>query len=87
MKIKVVFNVKKPDLISIELRKGSELIDSEDLTISQGFDTLLISVLDKLLSRNNIDRLSLKSLEIQGDLREEAVSAMILKTAKSALGV
>lgn len=80
-------NFKDPGIVSIELRRGASVIDKEDLTISQGFDTLFIRVLDNILSRNSIDRLSLKSMEIQGKMREGAISSMILLTIKNAFKI
>ena len=66
---------------------GLKVVDREDLTISPNLDTLLISTIDKILVRNNIDRLSLITLEIQGELRDEAVSDMILRTVVSAFKI
>lgn len=69
----------------MSLKLGNKVTDQEDLTIGHNLDTLLIRSIDKILSRNTIDRLSLKSLEILGKIEPEAVSGMIIKTVKSGL--
>lgn len=57
------------------------------LTINKNLDTLLIVVIDNILSRNNIDRLSLKTLEIKGKVSDGAVSSMVIQTVKAGLGL
>jgi len=63
------------------------VIDSEGLTINHRFDTLLIVAIDKLLAKNKIDRLLLKSLKIRGETGDGAVSGMIIKTVKTGLEI
>ena len=83
--IKVIFDIKNSSSVSVTLKEKGNIIGCQVLTIDHGFDTLLIRSIDKLLSSNNIDRLSLKALEIQGKLRSESVSCMILKTVIAGL--
>lgn len=71
----------------MSLKLGNKVIDCESLTISLNLDTLLITAIDKLLTRNKIDQLSLKSLKMLGKIRSEAVSGMIIKTVKAGLEV
>lgn len=84
--VKLILNIQNDKKVSLQLKRGSILLDELHLTVSQGFDTLLIRTIDKLLVRNRIDRLSLKSVQIQGKLRPGAVSSMTIKTIKSAFG-
>ena len=70
--------------LTLQLKEGRRLVGQEDLTINRNLDTLLITTIDKILVRNNIDRLSLKSMEIRGKMRDTAVSGMILQTIKNA---
>ena len=77
----------KDSLIIIKLKEMGKVFDQQDLTISRNLDTLLIGAIDKIISRNRIDRLSLKSLKIPAKLKDEAVSNMILKTIKAGLKV
>lgn len=85
--MKLIITIKNKGTLAIRLKEGRQTIDEENLTISQNLDTLLIRAIDKILNRNTIDRLSLKTLEISGKMRSEAVSGMILKTLKNALTI
>ncbi len=82
--MELIIKIKNPNCLIIKLRDHL-VVDRETLTIDQKLDNMLISSIDKLLKKNTIERLSLKSMEIRGKLRSEAVSSMILKTISSAL--
>ena len=84
---KFILYLKNQKELTLKLKQGNRVIDHEDLTINSNLDTLLISSIDKILVRNNIDRLSLKSMEIQGKLRLESVSGMVLGTIEKALKI
>lgn len=73
--------------LQIQLKARRRVIDYEPLTISQNLDNMLIVAIDKLLARNRMNRLSLKSFKILGKIRPEAVSGMIIKTIKTALEI
>ena len=81
----LILILKNQNKLTIQLKQGDKIIDHKPLTISQGFDTLLISSIDKILVKNKIDRLSLKTFKIQGKLKPETVSSMILSTTISGL--
>ena len=83
--MKLILTIKNQNNIEIQLKKGKGVIGQESLTMGQNLDNMLITAIDKLLLRSNIDRLSLQSLEIQGKMRPEAVSSMVIKTVKSGL--
>jgi len=83
--MRLLFNIKNQGKIEIRLKDGNRAISKTHLTISQGFDTLLIKALDKLLADNKIERLSVKSTEISGKIEPMATSAMILKTVSNTL--
>lgn len=85
--MKLILTIKNENSVQIYLKQGRNVIDQEDLTISHNLDTLLIGVIDKILSRNRISRLSLKRLEIPAKLKNGTVSNMILKTIKVGLKV
>ena len=86
-KISLIFDTKHKEVIHVRLKRGRVIADELSLTISQDFDTLLIVTIDKLVERNRIDRLRIKSLDIPGKLRPGAVSSLILQTVKIALKV
>jgi len=74
--------------VNIQLKTGKTgkvVISHEKLTVGQGFDIVLIKALDKLLRKNRMEKLSLKNVKIQGEVRSEAISGMILKTVAEAL--
>ncbi len=75
----------KNNKVSVKLNNRNIVIEHEDLTVSQGFDILLIAVLDKILCRDKMERLSLKNLEIREKMRPGAITSMTLKTVAIAL--
>ena len=83
----LLFNIKNQEILEIQLTKGKLNIDKTHLTISQGFDTMLIRTLDKIFRKNRIDRLSLKSVEIRGEMAPNALSGMILQTVARTLTI
>ncbi len=85
--MRLLLNIKNQSIIEIQLIKNKHIIDVAHLTISRNLDTLLIRAIDKVLSRNRIDRLSLIILEIPTKLKDEAVSNMIIRTTKAGLEV
>lgn len=85
--MKLIFNIKTEGIIRVLLKEGKRVVDETDLTISQDLDNMLIRTIDKLLSRNKIERLSVKTAEILGKLKDQALSAMILKTVRTAVEI
>ena len=85
--MRLLFNIKNQEILEIQLTKGKLNIDKTHLTISQGFDTMLIRTLDKIFRKNRIDRLSLKSVEIRGEMAPNALSGMILQTVARTLTI
>lgn len=86
--VRIEFCIDSPDILKIELRNGNnKLFYVETLTIGQGFDIMLIRTLDKMFRRNKIDRLSLKSVEIRGEMPPNALSSMILQTVARTLAI
>ena len=85
--MKLTLIIKNQNNITIELRENNKSIDHEDLTINQNLDNMLITAIDRLLIKNRINRLSLKSFKIPDKIRPEAVSSMIIKTVKTALEI
>ena len=81
----ILFKVKNHELLEIQLIKGKLTINKTHLTISQDFDIMLITTLDRILSRNKIERLSLKSVEIAGKMPFNAVSGMVIQAVAKAL--
>lgn len=83
--MRLIFNVKNAKNLEISLNKGKLILVSQHLTIDQGFDTLLITSLDKLLRSIKIDSTCVKSAEILGKVDENALWGMMLKSIVQAL--
>lgn len=83
--MRLLFNVKNRENVEIKLIKNKRLIDKTNLTVGQDFDTVLIRELDKILHKNIIEKLSLKSVQISGEMTVGALSSMILKATTEAL--
>ncbi|OGM95935.1 MAG: hypothetical protein A3B86_00785 [Candidatus Yanofskybacteria bacterium RIFCSPHIGHO2_02_FULL_38_22b] len=71
----------------IQLKHGNSTVDEVHLTISQGFDNMLITAIDRLIIKNKISKLSLKSFKVLGKIRSESVSGMTIKTILIALEI
>ena len=83
--MRLLFNIKNRENIEIQLKDRNRVVNKTHLTISQGFDILLISVLDNILSKNKIERLSLKSMEISGKVEPGALFGMVIQSIAKAL--
>lgn len=83
----LIFNTQNEGIVRIQIKESLRLIDEEDLTLDQDFDSMLIKVLDRLFSSNKIERLSLKSVKISGKIKSKALWGMILGATKGALEV
>ena len=95
--MRLLFNLKNQDILEIQLVKGKLAIDETRLTMGQGFDIVLIKALDKILHKNRMERLSLKSvrgrgpaqsrvyMEISGKMVSGVISSMVLETMTKAL--
>ena len=85
--MKLILTIQNQNELLIQLKEGRRLVADDYLTISQNLDTLLIRAIDNLMVKNRIDRLSLKTMEIRGNMKLGAVSSMILRTIRSGLAV
>jgi len=85
--MKLIIYQKNEKILDLQLKKGTKLLGQEYLTIGQNLDNMLIRTIDKLAVKTRISRLSLKNVQIQGKMRPEAVSTMVIKTVGEALEV
>ena len=83
--MKLILVIKNENELTLQLKEGVRVIDEESLTISQNLDNMLIRAIDNIAVRNTIERISLKTLKIQGKSRPEATSSMIIKAVRSGL--
>ncbi len=80
----IIFDATTKDHVIIRLKAGTKILAEKRLTISQDFDNMLITALDRILRESKIDRACLKTAEIVGKREDKALWAMILKTVKQA---
>ena len=85
--MRFILIAKNNNIFELQLKAGNKVLGNDYLTPSQDFDTMLIVAIDRLLTKNKIDRLSLKSFKILGKTRPGAVSSMLIKTVKIALEI
>jgi len=83
--MKLALMLKEQNSLEIHLEGKGGKAGAESLTISQEFDKLLISSIDKIWIRNTMDRLSLKALKIEGKINKKAVFGIILGAVNAGL--
>lgn len=83
--MRLLFKIKNQEILEIQLKKGSRIIDKTHLTAGQYFDIVLIRTLDKIICKHKINKLSLKSVKISGKIAPNAMFGMILQTTTRAL--
>lgn len=71
--------------LKLSLHTGKRVIDELILPIDRNLDTQLITGLDKLFRRNRLDRLSLKAVEIGGNIDKNSSSYRIILAFKKGL--
>lgn len=84
------FNLKleiKDSDLTVFLKNGPKILDQASLTISRNLDTLLIALIDKILVKNKIGRLSIKAFKLVGKRDKKAVSGIISKTIETGLNI
>lgn len=82
---KIIVEIKPTGGVGMLIIKGKKPVDCEDLTLNRDSDILFITALDKLLVRNKINRLSLKTLIIRGKMDNQALWGIILGAVLTAL--
>lgn len=81
----IFFTFFKNGQLRIVLKKRGQTITETDLTAGQGFDNMLIRLLDKILLKHKIRRLSFKNVEIQEEIREISASRLIAAAVREAV--
>ena len=74
--MKLVITLNQSEL-KLEIRQKSRVIDSETLLYYHDLSEKLITSLDKLLKRNNIDTTALNSFKIRGNTGKNSTSYKI----------
>ena len=64
----------------LELMEGKKLIDSLTFEFEANLDTMLIAGVDKILKRNRIESLSLKTVKVSGNIEKSSSAYKIAQT-------
>ncbi|MEK7138788.1 MAG: hypothetical protein AAB799_01255 [Patescibacteria group bacterium] len=85
---KVILNIRsyKSNLV-MKLRVKGKTVSEGNLTIDRDLDIMLITTLDRILSKHRIGRLSLKRVEIRGKMPLNGVSGMVMEGTVKALSL
>ncbi len=71
---------KKRGEVELKLQKGRVCIDTLTFDFEANLDSVLISTVDKILKRNKIETLSLKTVKIGGDIDKNSSAYKIALT-------
>ena len=66
--------------MEIRLTKAGKLIDALDFSFHGNLDDLLISSVDKVLKKNRIETLSLKTVKVLGNIEKSSSAYKIART-------
>ena len=69
----------------LELMEGKKLIDSLTFEFEANLDTMLIAGVDKILKRNRIESLSLKTVKVSGNIEKSSSAYKIAQTFMEAI--
>ena len=85
MTLELIF--KNPNIVSLVLKNGKEVIDEVDLQFDRNLEHILISSLDKILNKNKMSLSSLKIMKIGGEVKKDSLSYQIATSFKKALNL
>ena len=66
--------------MELKLQEGKKLIDSLTFDFEANLDSVLISAVDKILKRNRIETLSLKTVKVLGNVEKSSSAYKIAQT-------
>ncbi len=79
MNLIINFTEKKGE-VELKLQDGRKLIDSLTFDFEANLDSVLISAVDKICKRNRIERLSLKTIQVLGNVEKSSSAYKIAQT-------
>ena len=79
MNLIINFTEKRGEVV-LELKDGKKLIDSLTFNFEANLDKMLISGVDKILKRNRINPMSLKTIETAGEVDKFSSAHKIAET-------
>ena len=66
--------------VELKLLEGKKLIDSLTFNFDANLDEVLILTVDKILKRNRIESLSLKTVKVAGNIEQSSSAYKIAET-------
>ena len=79
MNLIINFTEKRGE-VELKLQDGKKLIDSLTFEFEANLDSVLIVAVDKILKRNRIDTLSLKTVKVSGNIEKSSSAYKIAQT-------
>ena len=79
MNLIINFTEKRGEVV-LKLQEGRRLIDILTFDFEANLDSVLISGVDKILKRNRIETLSLKTVKVTGNIEKSSSAYKIAQT-------
>lgn len=78
--MELIINFKDRGNVKLQLKNGRVLIDTLTFSFEANLDSMLIAAVDKILKGNRIERLSLKTVKVAGDIEKSGSAYKIAQT-------
>lgn len=78
--MELLINQIERNKLRLKLKEGKQVLDTVDFAFDKNVDTLLIGSIDKFLKRNKIDILSLKTVNVSGDIDKNSSLYKVIQT-------
>jgi len=79
MNLIINFTEKRGE-VELKLQEGKRLIDTLTFEFEANLDSVLISAVDKIIKRNRIETLSLKTVKVLGNVEKSSSAYKIAQT-------
>lgn len=78
--MELIINFKDRGKVELRLKRGRVLIDTLTFEFEANLDSVLIAGVDKVLKRNRIETLSLKTVKVSGNVEKSSSAYKIAQT-------
>lgn len=72
--------LKKQERGELVVKRGEKIVGRQFFKFNKNLEEVLITGIDKILEKNRMDLLSLKSIKVGGELGSESLSYQLAKT-------
>jgi len=76
----LIINFKDRGKVELQLKRGRVLTDTLTFEFEANLDSVLISAVDKIIKRNRIESLSLKTVKVSGNVEKSSSAYKIART-------